>query len=170
MRTTQTKKLTVSAMMTAVGVVLLLLASMLPGMQLASAAVAGAAAAIVVVRGGTGYGLLTVAATALLAWLIVPAKGLVLLYTAFFGPYALVKNRIERLHRLPLEWALKLLFCAAAAVLLFRFSEQVLELVPEQLAAHLWLFLPAVLAAFAAYDIVFSKLIAYFADRLHLDR
>ena len=44
MRTTQTKKLTVSAMMTAVGVVLLLLASMLPGMQLASAAVAGAIA------------------------------------------------------------------------------------------------------------------------------
>ena len=114
------------------------------------------------------YGLLTVIATALLSALIVPAKEIALLYAAFFGPYTLVKNLIERLHNLPLEWVLKLLFCGIVSALLFLFADSVLAMVPAVLASHIWLFLPAVLFVFAAYDIVFSKLIVYLFQRLHI--
>ena len=167
-RENQTQRLTFSASMTALGVILLLLGSMLPGMRVACAAVAGVAASLVVIRCGLLYALLRVVATAVLSFLLVPAKELALLYAVFFGPYALVKNLIERLHRLPLEWILKLVYCGTVAAMLFRLSEQVLAMVPEMLAAHFWLYLPAVLLIFAAYDIVFSKWIGYLFQRLHI--
>ena len=167
-RENQTQRLTFSASMTALGVILLLLGSMLPGMRVACAAVAGVAASLVVIRCGLLYALLSVVATAVLSFLLVPAKELALLYAVFFGPYALVKNLIERLHRLPLEWILQLVYCGTVAAMLFRLSEQVLAMVPEMLAAHFWLYLPAVLLIFAAYDIVFSKWIGYLFQRLHI--
>lgn len=167
-RNTKNKTLTLCAMMTALGLLCLLMAAMMPGMRLAFTAIAGVVVAIVVVHGNLGYGLLTVIATAILGLLLVPAKEIVLLYAAFFGPYTLVKNLIERLKKLPLEWVLKLLFCAADAALLFLFADQVAAMVPEMLAAHISLFLPAVLIVFVAYDIVFSKLIAYVFKRMHI--
>lgn len=164
----KTKTLTFCAMMTALGILFLMMGSMMPGMWVAFTAIAGVVAALTVVQGNLAYGLLTVIATALLSALIVPAKEIALLYAAFFGPYTLVKNLIERLHNLPLEWVLKLLFCGIVAMLLFTFADSVLAMVPAVLASHIWLFLPVVLVVFAAYDIVFSKLIAYLFQRLHI--
>lgn len=164
----KTKTLTFCAMMTALGILFLMMGSMMPGMWVAFTAIAGVVAALTVVQGNLAYGLLTVIATALLSALIVPAKEIALLYAAFFGPYTLVKNLIERLHNLPLEWVLKLLFCGIVSALLFLFADSVLAMVPAVLASHIWLFLPAVLFVFAAYDIVFSKLIVYLFHRLHI--
>ncbi|MDO4174301.1 MAG: hypothetical protein Q4D42_06010 [Eubacteriales bacterium] len=167
-RQDQTKYMTFGAIMAALGVVLLLLGSIIPGMRLSCVAIASVLAAMVFVRCGFGYALLCVIATALLSFLLVPAKEVGLLYAVFFGPYALIKNGIERLHNLPLEWVVKLAYCGVTAVLLFWFSDQVLAMVPELLAAHLWLYLPVILILFAVYDIVFSKLIAYLSHYLHL--
>ena len=164
----KTKTLTFCAMMTALGILFLMMGSMMPGMWVAFTAIAGVVAALTVVQGNLAYGLLTVIATALLSALIVPAKEIALLYAAFFGPYTLVKNLIERLHNLPLEWVLKLLFCGIVSALLFLFADSVLAMVPAGLASHIWLLLPAVLFVFAAYDIVFSKLIVYLFQRLHI--
>ncbi|MGM9629805.1 hypothetical protein [Butyricicoccus sp.] len=164
----KTRRLTFCAIMTALGVLLLMMGSMMPGMRVAFTAIAGVVAALAVVQGNLAYGLLTVVATAILSALIVPAKEIALLYATFFGPYTLVKNLIERLHKLPLEWVLKLLFCGIVAMLLFTFADSVLAMVPAVLASHIWLFLPVVLVVFAAYDIVFSKLIAYLFQRLHI--
>ncbi len=164
----KTRRLTFCAIMTALGVLFLMMGSMMPGMRVAFTAIAGVVAALAVVQGNLAYGLLTVVATAILSALIVPAKEIALLYATFFGPYTLVKNLIERLHKLPLEWVLKLLFCGIVAMLLFTFADSVLAMVPAVLASHIWLFLPVVLVVFAAYDIVFSKLIAYLFQRLHI--
>ncbi|MCD8356336.1 MAG: hypothetical protein LUE11_07175 [Clostridia bacterium] len=167
-RRDKTKKLTFGAVMTAVGVLLLLLGSSMPGMRIACSAIAGVIIAIIVMRCGLLYALLGVIATVLLSFLVVPAKEIVLVYSVFFGPYALVKNLIERLHKLLLEWLIKLLYCGVVAVLLLRFSDKVLAMVPAVMAAHVWMYLPAVLILFAVYDIVFSKLIVYLFQRLHI--
>lgn len=164
----KTKILTFCAMMTALSLLCLIMASAMPGMRLAFTAIAGVVAALTVVQGNLKYGLFTVVATAILSVLIVPAKEIALLYAVFFGPYTLVKNLIERLHNLILEWVLKLIFCAVVAALLFVFADSVLAMVPAVLAGQIWLFLPAVLVVFAAYDIVFSKLIVYVFERMHI--
>lgn len=163
-----TKPLTFSAMMTALGILLMLMASMIPGVRLALTAVAGVVAALVVVQCGLGYGFLTVIATGILGLLMVPAKEIALLYLCFFGPYTIVKNLIERLHILPMEWLLKLLFCVSISALLYEFVAQILEMVPDILAGNLLIFLPAVAVVFVAYDIVFSKLIVYVFHRMKI--
>lgn len=164
----QTQMLTFDAIMTALSVIWLLLGSIMPGMRIACSAIASVIIAIIVMRCGRLHALLSVIATVLLSFLLVPAKEIVLVYCVFFGPYALVKNLIERLHKLPLEWLIKLLYCGVVAMLLFRFSDKVLAMVPAVLAAHVWLYLLAVLILFAAYDIVFSKLIVYLFKRLYI--
>ncbi len=163
-----TKPLTFSAMMTALGIILMLMASMIPGVRLALTAVAGVVASLVVVQCGLGHGVLTVIATGILGLLMVPAKEIALLYLCFFGPYTIVKNLIERLHILPLEWLLKLLFCVGVSALLYHFAAQILEMVPDILAGNLFLFLAAVAVVFVAYDIVFSKLIVYVFQRMKI--
>lgn len=167
-RQNQTRLLTFSAIMTALGVILLLIGAILPGMRIFCTAIASVLIAIVMIRCGPIYALLSVIATALLAFLLVPAKEIALLYAVFFGPYALIKNLIERLKKLPMEWGIKLVYCGIVATLLFCFSDRVLAMVPELLAAHIWMYLPVVLILFAAYDIVFSKLIAYLFQYLHI--
>ena len=156
-RQNRTKQLTFSAMMTALGVVCLMIASAIPGMRIALAAIAGVIAAFSVVQGGMKYGVMTVIATALLAFLLVPGKEIALVYAVFFGPYTLIKNWIERLNRMWLEWVLKLAFCVTVSGCLFLFADQVLAMVPPVLAQSVLLFLPVTAMVFAAYDVVFSN-------------
>lgn len=160
-------KLTFCAMMVALGVVVMLLGSLLPGMRLTVAALAGMIAVLAVIRGSLGYGILTVLATAILSFLLLPSKEVALIYAAFFGPYTIVKNLIERIHRQPVEWILKLLFCGVITIMLLVVSGSLLNLVPAMLTKHIWLLLPMILFVFVLYDIAFSKIIAYLFEHMH---
>ncbi len=160
-------KLTFCAMMVALGVVVMLLGSLLPGMRLTVAALAGMIAVLAVIRGSLGYGILTVLATAILSFLLLPSKEVALIYVAFFGPYTIVKNLIERIHRQPVEWILKLLFCGVITIMLLVVSGSLLNLVPAMLTKHIWLLLPMILFVFVLYDIAFSKIIAYLFEHMH---
>lgn len=158
--------LAAGGVLSALALLFLLAASMLPAGRLGCAALAGVVGAVVLVRCGWKTGMMSWIAVSVLSLLLSPNKGSAMLYTIFFGPYTLIKNRIERLNRAPLEWVLKLLFCMAVAVLVFFFSADILGLFPPVIAEKLWLFLPAVAVVFAAYDIVFSKMIAMLLARL----
>lgn len=160
------RTLAAGGVLSALALLFLLAASMLPAGRLGCAALAGVVGAVVLIRCGWRTGMMSWIAVSVLALLLSPNKGSAVLYTIFFGPYTLIKNRIERLNCAPAEWLLKLLFCLAVSVLVFFFSADVLGLFPPVIAGKLWLFLPAVTAAFAAYDIVFSKMIAMLLARL----
>ena len=160
------RTLAAGGVLSALALLFLLAASMLPAGRLGCAALAGVVGAVVLVRCGWKTGMMSWIAVSVLSLLLSPSKGSAMLYTIFFGPYTLIKNRIERLNRAPLEWVLKLLFCMAVSVLVFFFSANILGLFPPVIAGKLWLFLPAVAAVFAAYDIVFSKMIALLLARL----
>ena len=160
------RTLAAGGVLSALALLFLLAASMLPAGRLGCAALAGVVGAVVLVRCGWKTGMMSWIAVSVLSLLLSPNKGSAMLYTIFFGPYTLIKNRIERLNRAPLEWVLKLLFCMAVSVLVFFFSADILGLFPPVIAGKLWLFLPAVAAVFAAYDIVFSKMIALLLARL----
>ena len=160
------RTLAAGGVLSALALLFLLAASMLPAGRLGCAALAGVVGAVVLVRCGWKTGMMSWIAVSVLSLLLSPSKGSAMLYSIFFGPYTLNKNRIERLNRAPLEWVLKLLFCMAVSVLVFFFSADILGLFPPVIAGKLWLFLPAVAAVFAAYDIVFSKMIALLLARL----
>lgn len=147
----------------------LFLASAAPSGRLGLTAVAGLFPVAAVLAGGTAAGYLCWAAAGLLALILVPDKGVALLYLLFLGLYPVVKANIESLRHLGLEWGLKLVFFNAV-LLLFWLALRRLFL-PE---APDWLHTPVLLAGgnviFVVYDIGLSRLIGGLSARLHRGR
>lgn len=159
-------RIALGGLLTALGVVILLISSVLPVMKVGMAAVAGMVTAIAVARLGIGAAALTWIATSVLALLIVPSKAAALLFAAFFGPYALMKNLVERHMHSWTQWIPKLAFCTVLSALLLRFSAQILNLIPDVLGGVLPLAVLLIDIIFVVYDVVFSKLISYFIVRI----
>ncbi len=147
--------------MTAVSVVLLYAASVLPTGRLALVAIASILPAAAVLSGGIKWGLLVYAATAALSLILLPNKTAALLYAVLLGHYSLLKSLIERLnHRLVLEWILKLVVfnvLLAAVYGLCRMMGLLVEL-PWAIAALAL----AGNVGFVLYDLAFSQLIMRF--------
>lgn len=150
-------------MLTGISVVFLLLASLMPALGWGLCIGAGMVPAIPLARRQVRMGLLIYVATNLLSAMFVPGKRYVVAYALLFGFYPLVKYGIERLHKLPVEWACKLLYAVLLLVALWCFIRWGF-LVPEAQVAAFPPFLLAIafFIAFVCYDVVFSKIIALF--------
>ena len=112
-------------------------------------------------------GLTGAAGSALLGLFLLPDKGVALLYLIFLGLYPVVKNNIEGLRRLPLEWLCKLA-CFNAALSLFWFALRALFLPdpPVWLGERTWLLYLAGNLIFVLYDVGLSRLIALVMARM----
>ena len=136
-------------LLTACSIVLLLLASVAPGAGWGLCISAGMLPAIPLAHRQVRLGVHIYAATALLAFLVVPG---------LFGVYPLMKYGIERLHRLPLEWVCKLAYAGCVAgFLLHLLRLGILPLAGRAADAPHAALVLAFLIAF-----VFSKIIALF--------
>jgi len=164
-----TKYLARTAMLTALGVVLISLSGMLPTARIALAGMAGILPAVIVVRDGPGRAYLLFVASALLAALVAPDKGSVLLYALFFGHYPMAKCYIERLGKLVLEWALKLILCNSVVTLCTAAFSMFFTGEFEALGGLLPVVYAVTNIAFVVYDIGFSKLIAFYVKRMPVD-
>ena len=106
-----TKKLTLSAILAALSVVVLLLGSFIEVVDLSAAALASFFVMFAFLEMGTGYAVLLWTAATLSSLLLFPG-GASLFYGAL-GLYPLWKAYLEKLPPLP-EWALKMLSCNAS--------------------------------------------------------
>lgn len=151
--------------------VFLFLACVAPSGRLGLAAVAGLFPMAGVLAAGRAAGYLCWAAAGILGLVLLPDKGISLLYLAFFGLYPVVKGRIESLRRRPVEWGCKLAFFNAVLTLSwFGLRGLILPNSPAWLGDRGPLIYLAGNGVFAAYDIGLSKLIALFQTRLGLER
>ena len=151
--------------------VLLWLACIAPSGRIGLAAVAGLFPVAGVLAAGRAAGYLCWAAGGILGLILMPDKGIALLYLLFLGLYPVVKGQIEGLRRQKTEWGLKLLFFNAVLTLfVFIFGKLFL---PELSQWSKWgngvLYL-AGNVVFVAYDIGLSRLIALFSHRLGAGR
>ena len=160
-----TRRLTVSAMMTALGVVFLYLACIFPTGQLGFAAVASLFGVAAVVECGIPAGLMVYVGTSLLGLLLLPDKAMVYLFMIFFGLYPVVKSLIERLKKLAPEWALKLLVFNAA-LCAARFLLKGLALPEKVLSFHPVSVFVLGNLVFILYDIGLTRLIAVYIARI----
>lgn len=108
-RRQRTRRLTLSAMLTALGVLILYLGALLDVGSLAAAGIASLFMLLAVRECRGAYPYFIFAATTLLAFLLLPQKEGALLYLLFGGFYPIVKFPIERLRR-PLPFIIKLLY------------------------------------------------------------
>ena len=90
-----TRRLAVSAMLAALGVVLLLLGSFVEVLDLSMAAIASMLVVFAVIEMSRRYGVLIYAVTAVLSLLLLPTKTPALVYAAFAGYYPVLKAVLE---------------------------------------------------------------------------
>ena len=171
-----TRKLTLSAMVSALCFVFLLCASLIPGMCLSLTALAGLLVAAVVMTGGILWALGTWAVVSALGFLLLPSKAPAALFLCFFGHYPVWKSLIEgweqkSCRRIP-AWGMKLLgtaICLALMYIVFRallFDAQAPILFYSDKTWMMGLFFFALMLAFVAYDYAFTKLIGFFRFKI----
>lgn len=156
--------LTTSAMLIALGVVLLLLGSFLGILDLTAAALCGIFTLFCYREMPPAYGFAVFAATAALSLLLLPQKTPAILYAVFAGYYPLLKFRLERLPA-PLAWILKLLLFNAAVTAFLLLSVYVLGTPPEAWWITLVLYLLGN-PAFVLYDILLGRALALYEWRM----
>lgn len=161
----QTKLLTVSAMLSALGVILLGIGSLLETLDLSAAALASILCIYAVIEIGGAYPWMIWAVTSFLGILLLPQKSPAFFYL-FIGLYPILKEKLEHLPRLP-SLLLKLVFfhaCLVIGWLLLRLFAPA-----QAILSFGWMLLATYalgLAAFLMYDYALSKLITFYLHRL----
>lgn len=115
----QTQKITFGGMMAALGVVLLMLASILPLFVFAVPAIAGLLLVPVCIECSPKWGFGVYAVTAVLALLLVPDREAAFFYVGLFGHYPVLKTVLERIRQKSMRAAAKgAVFLVSAALCL----------------------------------------------------
>jgi len=156
-----TRALTVSAVLCALGVVLLALGSLLQVLDLTMAALASFLVIFAVIELGGKYPFLIYIVTAVLAMLLVPYKTAALAYLCFAGYYPILKALLEG--HLPRVWCwvLKLLIFNAGLALALLLALKLFTAFEITSAWYYWL-LPVCSVVFVVYDIALTRLIGVY--------
>ncbi len=109
----KTKKLTLGAILAAMGVVLLLIGALIEVLDLSMAALASFFCIFAVIEMGKGYPWMIYLVTGVLSIVIMPQGFGGWFYLLFFGYYPIIKEKVEKLFK-PLAWGLKLAIFNAA--------------------------------------------------------
>ena len=115
-RKDKTKRLVISALMSALGVVFLYFGSLVEVMSISMAVIASVCVILAVTEFGGAYPWLIYAVTSTASILVLPRKEAAIAYILFFGFYPILKGRLEKKNKL-LSWIFKeLIFNCALAI------------------------------------------------------
>lgn len=158
------KKLTLSAILTALCVVVLFAGSFVPNFQISLVALAAIFPAVSVLHCGCFWAAAVYAVSGGLAFLLLPDKSCAIWFLVVFGHCGITKSLTERCGNRVIEWLLKiLLFGACIAVMYLFLRTFFFAILPEQ---SLWLLLAGLLICFILYDVAFSALISFYCRRV----
>ena len=161
----KTRNLTLSALFSALAVVVLYVASVFPTGQLGLAAVASLFVAAAIIESGLSFGIYVYVVSSVIAFLLVPNRMISFLFILFFGYYPILKSLIERHGRLVVQILIKLVvFNVALTVLWFLFRELFIAALPFEL--HLVFVCLIGSIVFLIYDYGFTKLIWFYINRI----
>lgn len=174
----KTKKLTASAVLAAMGVVLLMLGA-IEVLDISMAALASFFCIFAVIELGRGYSFMIYAVTGILSVVLLPQSLAGWFYIIFFGYYPILKEIFEKLSK-TVAWILKLLIfniavTAYSVVFFFMFSAQFQQTVAEisgliggaKVGVVAVVLVYAVLnVVFIIYDIALTRLITLYFVKL----
>lgn len=164
-RSARTRKVATCAMLTAIGVVVLYLGSLIEVLDISMAVIASLFAVVAVIEYGGGAPWGVYAATAVLSAVLLPSKLPAAMYIAFFGFYPIVKEKLEKLRSKTLSWVIKVVLmnvCLAALLLAVKW----LMLDPEGTFVFEVIFIGLANVTFVVYDIALTRLITFYLVRL----
>ena len=159
----QTKKITLSAMVVALGTVFMVLGGFIEVLDLSVCALASLLVAFVYIEIGSPYTWLVWLCTSLASFLIMPGKMIWMLYLLIFGIYPILKAYIEKLPR-GIWLVMKLLFINAI-IWVFIFATELIFGIPFFVVDKLWMKVGVYIVmnvGFIAYDLFITVLVRYY--------
>lgn len=160
---TSTKRLTRLAILTALGVVLLLLGSVLPAGRLALVAISSLPVCVTLMMYGLKWSLGVFAVTAALGALLYPGAAAIM-FTAFFGYYPIAKSLFERIHKTGVCWLCKYALYTFAFVVYWLLAKALFTFTGGELAWYVLYPLGAVV--FFLYDMAYSSVIRFYLVKI----
>ena len=168
MSSNKTKRLTVCAALSAIGVILLYLGSVIEVVDISMAVVASMLCIVAVVEYGKGASWLVFFVTAALGLILAPpwsGFGGTLYYVAFFGFYPILKESFERMNRIT-SWICKeavFNLCLAVTIVVLK----MLFFADIKVSISMYVILVALCeVVFILYDIALTRLITFYIYRL----
>ena len=159
-----TKKLTMCAMLSALGVILLYIGSIIDVLDISMAVLASLACIIAVIEYGKSAPWAIYGVTTVLSLILLPNKTPAVFYAVFFGFYPILKEKLEKLNKIT-AWVLKevvfnvcLVLMALAAYFFITVGDNALLNSPIIIAGM------ALLAelVFVLYDVALTRLISFY--------
>lgn len=159
----KSKQIAESGILTALTIVVLYAASILPVSKLTVLTIASCFIPIAIIRTSLKNTILVYASSSILSLFLIPINT-ALAYVLFFGIYGIIKYYIEKLKNLPLEIFLKLVSFNILLTLIYFVSKSVIAFSYE---LPVWLIIIGAQGVFLVYDYALSLIINYFYDRFH---
>ena len=161
----KTRDLAFAGIITAFTVLVLVLESVIPTGRAGFLALSSFLLCAVYLESGMRWLMATYVASTLLALLLVADKIGLLPFVLLFGIYPVIKNLVERIRSIWLEWALKL---AGFNILLLAGYAVFRPLLPAALTGSAYV-IPAIAVfefGFILYDLVFTQWIHFYLERI----
>lgn len=161
----KTKSLAISALLTSLIVVLIIVSGFFPTLSLTIVAISGLIPMIAVVESGYRASLEIYFSASVLSLILSPDKSNALLFIVLFGHYPIIKSIIERLKNPRLEWLLKIITASVLFGVLYILFNLVIrnEILQTELSSPIiWVIY---IIAFVLYDISATKLITIYSTR-----
>lgn len=165
-RSERTKRLSMCAMLSALGVVVLYLGSVIEVIDISMAVVASLFAIFAVIEYGARYAWSIYAITGILSAVLLPNKFPALMYLLFFGFYPIIKEKIEKLSRKIVQWALKELLFNVCLIILMVIGNYILMIDMKAWFVMEVVFFVLANGTFVIYDIALTRLISLYVFRL----
>ena len=158
-----TLKITLGGVITAVGLALMMITSLVPVGTYAFPCIAGILLVALVIEAGYAYAFSAFGATALLSFLLATDKEAALMYLIFFGYYPIIKSFIERIHNRVVQYIVKLAVFNVCMIAAFFIAVKLLSIPQDSFTLFgiymPWAFLIAGNLVFILYDFCVTKLV-----------
>lgn len=164
MKNSNTKKIALAAILSALGVIVLLLGSIFTMLDLTMVAIASLLVVMAVIELGGWYPYLIWLVTGTLSLLLLPSKFAAILYMIFGGIYPILKAMFERLHFV-VSWIVKISYFNTMLTLLIFLCINVFRL-PDTDLGYNWLVYLLCNGVFVLYDIAVSEMIVLYMVKL----
>lgn len=158
------KEITLSAVLTALTIVILYLNLLLPISTISILTLASLLIPIALIRGSMKSAIFVYVASSIIGFFILPIN-IIILYILFFGIYGIVKFYIEKINKLPLEIFIKIVFFNLILFLSFFVFKAFIPIEITKLPIGLFLIIAQIV--FLVFDYALTLLISFYLQRIH---
>ena len=167
---TDTVKLAISALCTALTVASLVGASLIPGTEMTFYAIAGLFSGVVIMENGLKGGVLVYVGVLILSFILVPNKLAILPYGLFFGLYGFVKYFTEKIRTAWAQIAIKIVFFGIIAALSLKFFKGLFLGSIELPKMPMAIIIIGGVIMFLLYDYIFTLAVNIYRKRIKREK